>query len=384
MKNIHLSCRIVTRSKKHNIIAKAAYRAGEKLQDEETHKEYDYTHKKEVVFSEILLCENAPKEYADRRKLWTAVQQVEKDKNSQLARDINIAFPKEFNLEMQKKILKEYIQKNFVSQGMIADYSIHEKETNPHAHILLTMREIDENGNWKSKRKTDYARDENGEKIPILDENGKQKLGARNRKLYKRIEVDVNDWNKREKIEEWRKNWAEICNQYLSPENKVDHRSYYRQGIDRTPQMKIGVQKYMSKKGIKLFCNKIAINQKIKELWEQAVKIKDKLLAEFEKIKQKEKVKNEIERRFNGIMGNDLESNSPIGTGKKGFIDKNVGGLAWREAVNERANRENEQERRRIAESKRIEQEKQRQRDRTERKGNSEQPKRKRTFDIER
>ena len=123
---------------------------------------------------------------------------------------------------------------------MCGDVNIHWKDNNHHAHIMGTTRQIKENGKWGQKEKKIYKLDKDGQKIAVLDADGKQKIGANGRKLWQRETVETNDWNKSEKVEEWRKRWAECCNQYLAPQNQVDHRSYERQGIDYIPTIHEG------------------------------------------------------------------------------------------------------------------------------------------------
>lgn len=203
----HCSVKIIGRSKGKSVIAAAAYRAGEKLYDRETWIIHDFIRKGGVVHREILLPRHAPKEYLDRQTLWESVTKVEKKANAQLARDVEVALPMEFSRELQLAVVREYVQDNFVSKGMCADIAIHDKGNgNPHTHILLTTRPLKEDGSWGTKEKKDYARDENGERIPLIDKKtGKQKLGRRNEKLWKRITVQANDWNDQGNVERWRK-----------------------------------------------------------------------------------------------------------------------------------------------------------------------------------
>lgn len=238
----HCSVKIIGRSKGKSVIAAAAYRAGEKLYDRETGITHNFTRKGGVMHREILLPEHAPKEYLDRQTLWKSVTNVEKKSNAQLAREVEVALPVEFSRELQLAVVREYVQINFVSKGMCADIAIHDKQDgNPHAHILLTTRPIKADGSWGAKEKKDYARDENGERIPLIDKKtGKQKLGKRNEKLWKRITVQANDWNDRGNVEKWRKSWADICNRYLSVEQQIDHRSYKRQGLSLEPTIHEG------------------------------------------------------------------------------------------------------------------------------------------------
>lgn len=238
----HCSVKIIGRSKGKSVIAAAAYRAGEKLYDRETGLTHDYTRKSGVVHREILLPDHAPKEYLDRQTLWKSVTKVEKKSNAQFAREIEVALPVEFSRELQLAVIREYVRTNFVSEGMCADIAIHDKRNgNPHAHILLTTRPMKADGSWGAKEKKEYARDEDGNRIPLIDKKtGKQKLGKRNEKLWKRITVQANDWNDRGNVEKWRKSWADICNCYLSVEHQIDHRSYERQGLPIEPTIHEG------------------------------------------------------------------------------------------------------------------------------------------------
>ena len=249
----HCSIQMIGRSAGRSAIAAAAYRSASILDDEETGLHHNYTRKSEVVHSEILLCENAPAEYADRQTLWNAVQKVETNKNAQLAREVQVALPKELSRDQQIEVVRNYVKDNFVNQGMCADFSIHDKgDGNPHSHIMLTTRSISKDGKWAAKEKKGYALDSKGEKIPIIDPaTNQQKIGARGRKMWKRETVQVNDWNDRGKAEEWRKAWAEECNHHLAPELQIDHRSLKRQGIERIPTVHEGyAAREMEKRGI--------------------------------------------------------------------------------------------------------------------------------------
>lgn len=238
----HCSIKIIGRSSGRSAVAASAYRSGTKLYDEELQKLNDYTGKKGVVYSEIMLPENAPSDFADREILWNSVHQIEKASNAQLAREVEVALPRELSREEQIRLTQEYVRENFVNRGMAADFAIHDKgDGNPHAHIMLTTRGFKANGQWEAKEKKDYARDENGERIPIIDPaTGEQKLDSRNRKQWQRVTVQANDWNSHENAEIWRANWARACNQYLSAEKQLDHRSFARQGREEEPTIHEG------------------------------------------------------------------------------------------------------------------------------------------------
>ena len=262
----HCNIQIIGRSSGKTATAAAAYRSGTKIVDDEFGKTHDYTRKGGVAFSEILLCANAPSKYSDRQILWNEVQKIEKQKNAQLCREIEVALPIEFSRNEQIEVVREYIKKNFTDKGMIADWSLHDKsDGNPHAHILLTMRPLKTNGEWGAKRKDRYALDENGNKIPIIDVlTNKQKIGAGGRKMWERISVPTTDWNDQTKAEEWRKSWADICNEHLKGQAHIDHRSYARQGKKQLPTIHEGyVARKIAKSG--RHSNIISYNQQVRQ-----------------------------------------------------------------------------------------------------------------------
>lgn len=283
----HCSIKIIGRSDGKSAVASSAYRSGEKLMDDRTGLIHDFTKKSGVVFTEVSLPAHAPPEYADRNVLWNAVEKVEKKSNAQLAREIEVALSKELSRECQIEIVRRYVQENFVSVGMCADWALHDKgDGNPHAHIMLTMRGIKPDCSWAAKEKKIYALDEEGNRIPLIDPaTGEQKLGKRNEKLWKRITVEPNDWNDHSKAEIWRKSWADICNEYLSLEQQIDHRSYKRQELDLEPTIHEGYRaRKMEKAGfVSNRCEYNRIVRKLNELkgrWLLTVKELQKTIME--------------------------------------------------------------------------------------------------------
>ena len=247
IKSLHTHVDIVSRSKGASVIAKAAYNARDKLRDEYYVKVHDYSKKDDLVFSKIFLPEHIPKEFSNREFLWNSVEKIEKSKNSQLARNLLFTLPRELNEEDRIKLISEFIKENFTSKGMIADCNIHnptasDNEEQPHAHILLTLREIDEQGNWKAKSKKEYILDENGEKIKLKSGN------------YKSRKVNLNDWNEPDRAKEWRENFSKKANEYLAKNNidkRIDPRTFEEQGREELPQVHLGTASYqMEKKGI--------------------------------------------------------------------------------------------------------------------------------------
>lgn len=243
----HLSIKIISRGKNKSAVAASAYRSGEKIKNEYDGIVHDFTRKGGIAHTEILLPQNAPQEFSNREYLWNSVEKIEKSKNSQLARNLLFELPRELNEQDRIKLISEFIEENFTSKGMIADCNIHnpmasDHEEQPHAHILLTLREIDSEGKWKPKCRKEYILDENGEKVKLKNGN------------YKTRKINTTDWNEQGKAEQWRKAWADITNKYLEENNiqeKVDHRSYQRQGIEQIPTIHLGVSAIqMEKKGI--------------------------------------------------------------------------------------------------------------------------------------
>ena len=242
----HLSVKTISRNNGKSAVASAAYRSGEKLIDERQNLTFDY-HKKEVAYSAIVLPSNAPAEYADRAILWNAVEKIEKQSNAMTAREWEIAIPNELNLEQSKQLIQNFAQ-SLADEGICADYNIHWKNGNHHAHILGTTRPLKKDGTWGTKERKGYALDKNGNKIPLIDEiTGEQKVRIRPgkgvEKLWVRETIEVNDWNTREKLLEWRERWANMVNLALEQakiDERVDHRSNNERKVDATPTIHEG------------------------------------------------------------------------------------------------------------------------------------------------
>ena len=311
----HFTVKIVGRSKGKSVISASAYLNGDVMKNEETGRISYYTSKKEVVYTNLMMCENAPPEWlhvpeenikrfqqsirykrADdkdaalekfkitfqKQRLWNEVLKIEKNADAQLGRSFEFSLPKEWSRQEQIDYTTEYIQKTFVDKGMCADWSIHvarcpvdigsatteaerrKGDGNPHVHLLVTMRPFNPDHSWGNKevKDWDFVRDTDGNivvdeshpdwwqdkknpdrhgiRIPVLDENGVQKVGARNRKQWKRVLTDATGWNNPKNCELWRSEWAKMCNRHLSIDNQIDHRSYERQGKLKIPTIHEG------------------------------------------------------------------------------------------------------------------------------------------------
>ena len=284
----HFEIRICTRRKNENTVAKAAYQSGEKLFDERSNRTKYYRKEHEVVYKEILLPPHAPPEYLDRNTLWNAVERAEPNWNSQLARRFNIALPRELSMDDRISLIRKYAEEQFVKKGMIADIAIHDPdppEHNPHAHILLTMRPMAENGCWMPKSKKEYELDEAGNRI--RDSNGR----------WKTYKVFTTDWDDRGNAERWRHAWEVIQNEYLeragSPE-RIDMRSFKRQGIDRIPTVHMGpAVAALEKRGIQTDIGDL--NREIKNTNRLLRNLKEKLNRLLDWIKDVREALREID-----------------------------------------------------------------------------------------
>ncbi len=176
----HFSGTVISRSQGRSAIASAAYRAGERLHDERQDRTHDYSRKGDVAYTEILLPKGAPKALNERETLWNTVEATEKRKDAQLAREFNFALPRELTLQQNIALAKEFVKQEFVSKGMIADLCIHNDKNpagdlQPHAHVMLTLREVTSEG-----------------------------FGQK-----------VREWNAKENLLDWRESWAEVANRHL-------------------------------------------------------------------------------------------------------------------------------------------------------------------------
>lgn len=206
----------------HSAVAAAAYRSGETLYSERDGLTKNYGERNIQPENYILKPDHAPDWVMDRERLWNEVEKIEKQKNAQMVREIRLALPSVLGSEDQKELLLEFCKKNFSDEGMVADIAIHrDKEKNPHAHIMLTMRPFNEDGSWGNKRK----------KV-------NQEVGG----VMKKVSVHLTNWNEKETLVQWRKRYADLTNEKLNMrgiEDQVSHESYKKQGLDRIPGIRL-------------------------------------------------------------------------------------------------------------------------------------------------
>lgn len=204
----HLHVKVIGRKAGSSAVASAAYRSASRLRDDRLERSHDFSAKRGVIHSEVLLPENAPEAWSDRERLWNDVEAREMRKDAQLAREVEFAIPREMTQAQGVELAHDFVQSEFVDQGMIADLNVHwdfaeDGSPKPHAHVMLTMRSVDENG-----------------------------FGQK-----------VRDWNRSEMVERWRERWAALANERLAEldiDARIDHRSLEAQGIGLEPQNQIG------------------------------------------------------------------------------------------------------------------------------------------------
>ena len=237
----HLSGKTISRGKGQSATASSAYRSGEKLYSERYGETNFYVRevKPETL---ILKPKHAPEWCLNREKLWNEVEKEEKYKTAQLAREFNIALPIELSKEEQFELTKEYVQTNFVDNGMVADVAIHRDDIdNPHFHVMLTIRPFNQDGSWGNKAKIIYILDENGEK---------QKTPAGNVKSRK---DNSTNWDDKKTMQTWRENWATLTNKHLEnvgSSQRISEKSYKELGEEKIPTIHEGyVAREMEKNG---------------------------------------------------------------------------------------------------------------------------------------
>ena len=296
----HMEAKVVSRGAGRSAVAASAYLSCSRLYNDYDGIQHDYTKKQGLVWQEVFLPAMAPPEWKDREQLWNAVEEVETSKDSRLAREFVVALPIELNRENQIELLQEFIREQFVSDGMCADAAIHDTDGhNPHAHILLTVRPLDERGKWQYKTEKEYLCMKNGEERGFTaaefrtaqsggwEKQYPYKVGKKKVYMtpsaadaqglvradkhpkstrYGRQNPISERWNSEEQLVEWRKEWADVTNRYLERagrEERIDHRSNAARGLDEIPTIHEGVAaQALERKGI--ISDRCEINRQIK------------------------------------------------------------------------------------------------------------------------
>ena len=258
----HMQAKVVSRGSGRSAIAASAYMSCSRMYNDYDGIQHDYTRKQGLIYQEVMLPPMAPSEWNDREQLWNAVEETEKTKDSRLAREFVVALPVELDKNSNISLLQDFIQKNFVDMGMCADFAIHDTDGhNPHAHILLTVRPLNENGTWQYKTEKEYLCIKDGE------EKGYERIDKHPKSSrYGRQNPISEQWNSDEQLCIWRANWADAVNKMLARNQinaTIDHRSFADQGITKQPTIHEGyIAQNMEKKG--MIADRCEINRQIR------------------------------------------------------------------------------------------------------------------------
>lgn len=311
----HLEAKVISRGAGRSAVAAAAYMSCSRIKNDYDGVEHDYTRKQGLVWQEIFLPEHAPPEWSDRSKLWNAVEENEKTKDSRLAREFVVALPIEMGEPQWENLLTEFIKENFVADGMCADVCIHDTDGhNPHAHIMVTVRPLAENGQWQYKTEKEYLCVRNGEEMGFTGAEFRQaqkegwekqypyKVGRKKEYMtpseaqarglerasktpkstcFGRQNPIAARWNSDEQLVLWRAAWADVTNRSLErvgAEARIDHRSHAERGIPEQPTIHEGVTaRAMEQQGF--IADRCELNRQIKA--------DNKLLRELRSIYEK-------------------------------------------------------------------------------------------------
>ena len=296
----HMQAKVVSRGSGRSAVAASAYMSCSRMYNDYDGIQHDYTRKQGLIYQEVMLPPMAPLEWNDREQLWNAVEENEKTKDSRLAREFVVALPVELDKGSNISLLQDFIKKNFVDMGMCADFAIHDTDGhNPHAHILLTVRPLNENGTWQYKTEKEYLCIKDGEEKGFTASEfkdaqkegwekqyrykaGKKKVyltpSAAQEKGYERIDKHPKStrygrqnpiseqWNSEEQLCLWRANWADAVNKMLALNQinaAIDHRSFAAQGITEQPTIHEGyIAQNMEKKG--MIADRCEINRRVR------------------------------------------------------------------------------------------------------------------------
>lgn len=296
----HLEAKVVSRGAGRSAVAASAYLSCSRLYNDYDGIQHDYTKKQGLVWQEVFLPEYAPQEWKDREQLWNAVEEVETAKDSRLAREFVVALPIELSREQQIELLQDFIREQFVADGMCADAAIHDTDGhNPHAHILLTVRPLDEQGKWQYKTEKEYLCMKNGEERGFTaaefrtaqnegwEKQYPYKVGKKKVYMtpsaaeaqgfvradkhpkstrYGRQNPISERWNSEEQLILWRAAWADAANRHLERyghDERIDHRSNAARGLDEIPTIHEGAAaQALERRGI--ISDRCELNRQIK------------------------------------------------------------------------------------------------------------------------
>ena len=295
-----MEAKVISRGTGRSAVAAAAYMSCSRIYNDYDGIQHDYTRKQGLVWQQVFLPDMAPAEWVDREVLWNAVEDAEKTKDSRLAREFVVALPVELNKDEWITLLTDFIQTNFVAEGMCADVCIHDTDGhNPHAHIMLTVRPLTKDGKWQHKTEKEYLCVRDGEERGFTaaefksaqsegwEKQYQYKVGKKKVYMppsqaetqgYERVSKYPKStkygrqnpitarWNSEDQLVLWRAAWADAVNRCLERsghDERVDHRSHAERGLDEQPTVHEGVAaRALEQKGI--VSDRCELNRQIK------------------------------------------------------------------------------------------------------------------------
>ena len=292
MAYLYIRTSLIKASSGKSAVASAAYMSGQSLYNERLGMTFQYRHKEEVTHSEVLLPLSADEALKNRETLWNTVEAQEKNRpNARLARQYIMALPNSWTDAQAIQLCRDFLQKELADLGFAVDWALHHKEDNLHIHVMVTPRKI-KDGKWQNNKKSTYALDPDGNKIPELNADGTQKQRTRKRtidgkeyitteNIWKRISIDYNELNSRSFLRDFKKSWVQLCNVHLSQDELIDGRSFRETDGNRIPLLHEGPEaKAMADRGLEVFV--VKENQERRQL--------NAALARIEKVIQDAKV----------------------------------------------------------------------------------------------
>lgn len=354
----HCAVKVLTRSAGRSSVQFSAYISGEKMKDERLGESFNHTSKEEVCYTEFRFADRVPEEIRTPEKFWNAVEKFEKSEKAQVCRTWEIALPKELTEDQNILWVNNYVNDLIEKDHMPAvQWAIHDKEGNPHAHIMAPMRDIDEKGQFKIKTKKEYVLDEEGQRVPVLDQakleqyeqnhghpfsmeqlkglsaeerqpilDEVQKMRVREGKgaerQWQRVTTEYNPWNSKEMMVQWRERAATHQNKALKLaqwDERVDHRSYETQGIERIPTIHEGYE--ARKMGDK--SERVQLNNQIRAInqeYEHQMTLMQTMQNQWQEfLRSLEHVRDQIRERIARI-GRNIEQRAD---GQSAWLDRN-------------------------------------------------------------
>lgn len=361
----HCAVKVLSRSAGRSSVQFSAYISGEKQYDERLGERFNHTSKEEVCHTEMLFSDRVPEQIQEPEKFWNAVEGFEKSERAQVCRTWEIALPKELDMEENIEWIREYVNDLVEKDNMPAvQWAVHDKKDNPHVHIMAPMRNINEKGEFEIKTRKEYLLDENGERVPVYDEAKLKKyeadhghpfdikslegLGNKERQAaldevqkmrirkgkgaerqWVRVTTESNPWNSKEMLREWRERASLYQNRALEKAHhmeRVDHRSYEDQGIERVPMIHEGYN--ARKMGDR--SERVQLNNEIRAVnhnYEMQMNILQMLQNQWQEfLRSIEHVRTELNRRI-----------EEIGKRVRARADGRTDGFDRGDAINERA-----------------------------------------------